>query len=161
VQALVVYKLDRLARNCREALDLAQELKKRGCELHSVCEKLDTSHACGELFFSLLAAMAQWEQQTIAERTTAALARKKEKSERVSRFAPYGFRFEGSAVVPDSAEQKTIRTMRKLSAQGHTTRTIGPLLAERNLLNRNGRPFGKTEVWRLLQQKPLSLRKVA
>lgn len=153
IQAVVVYKLDRLARNTKEALELSQELKKRGVALHSVCEKLDSTGACGELFFSLMAAMAQWEQATISERTAAALARKREKRERVSRFAPYGYRFEGGAVVSEPAEQETIRTIQLLSARGETTRSIGPLLAERNRFNRNGKVFGKTEVWRLLRNQ--------
>jgi len=153
VKAVVVFKLDRLARNTSEALELAQELKKRGVELHSVSEKLDTGGACGELFFSLLAAMAQWEGAVISERTASALARKREKGERVSRFAPYGYRFEGTAVVPEPSEQETVRYILHLSAQGETTRSIGPLLAETNRFNRNGKVFGKTEVWRLLQNR--------
>jgi site-specific DNA recombinase len=161
LKCLVVYKLDRLARNTKEALEIAQLLQKRGVALHSVCEKLDTTNACGELFFALLAAMAQWEQATISERTAAALARKKEKSERVSRFAPYGYRFEGGSVVPEPTEQETIRTIQLLSAQGQTTRSIGPFLAERNVLNRNGKPFGRTEVCRLLQRTQPLQQKVA
>jgi DNA invertase Pin-like site-specific DNA recombinase len=48
--ALVVYKLDRLARCTIDALEIAQTLDKRGASLHSITEKLDTRSAMGKFF---------------------------------------------------------------------------------------------------------------
>lgn len=149
VQALVVFKLDRLVRNTQDALSLAQSLREKGITLHSVSENLDTSNACGELFFSLIAAMAQWERQTIVERTTAALARKKERGERVSRHPAYGYRFDGNHVVEDTVEQSIVQRIQYLSGLGFTLKAISLTLEQEGLLNRKGKRFGLTEIYKI------------
>jgi site-specific DNA recombinase len=72
---LVVYKLDRAFRSTRDALDVAEALNKKAKGLHSITEKLDTTSAIGEFFFTLMASLAQMERKLIGERTAAALAR--------------------------------------------------------------------------------------
>src|SRR5690606_15790562 len=67
--ALVIYKLDRLARCTIDALAIAQSLDKRGASLHSLTEKLDTGSAMGRFFFTLVASLAEMERGIIAERT--------------------------------------------------------------------------------------------
>ena len=67
--ALVVYKLDRLARCTIDALEIAKSLDKRGASLHSLGEKLDTSSAMGKFFFTLVASLAEMERGIIAKRT--------------------------------------------------------------------------------------------
>jgi site-specific DNA recombinase len=41
VEAVVVFKLDRLARNTIEALEISQLMDRKGAALHSITEKLD------------------------------------------------------------------------------------------------------------------------
>lgn len=51
VDAVIVYKLDRLARNTIETLEMAELMKKAGVALHSISEALNTETSTG-LFFS-------------------------------------------------------------------------------------------------------------
>jgi len=69
VDNVVILKLDRLARNVKEAVEVADLLQKKGVALHSISEKLDTGSASGRLFYNILSAMGQWEREVIAERT--------------------------------------------------------------------------------------------
>src|SRR4051794_31605066 len=55
INALLVFKLDRLARNTVEALELAQLLQKHGCRLVSLSETIDTGSAFGTFFYTVLA----------------------------------------------------------------------------------------------------------
>lgn len=66
--SLIVYKLDRLARNMQEMLNLTQELRGRKVALVSVSEAMDTSTAIGELLFKILASFAEFERSLIRER---------------------------------------------------------------------------------------------
>lgn len=150
VEHLVIHKLDRLARNVKEAVEIADLLQKKGAALHSINERLDTGSASGRLFYNILSAMSQWEREVIAERTKTALSVKRDKGQRISRHAPYGFHFNGDgALCEDTQEQAVIAKIRDLKAQGHTIRGIVEHLEANGYRNRAGKPFGVKEVWQI------------
>lgn len=91
VSALLVFKLDRLARNTIEALDLARVLREHDCRLVSLSETLDTGSAFGTFFYTVLAALAQMERDQIAERTRVVLDHMRRQGARLGR-APTGWR---------------------------------------------------------------------
>ena len=74
---LVVWKFDRLARNLRHLIELGLELDKRGCQLASLTEAIDTSTAGGKLVFAVFGAMAQFEADLNSERTREAYQAKR------------------------------------------------------------------------------------
>lgn len=157
VQALVIYKIDRLARNAREALEIAELLRRYGAELHSITEKLDTASASGRLFYSILSAMAQWERETIAERTTAALQRLREKGMKTGGDCPYGFQVIEGRLGEHPGEQAVIRRILELKDQGHSSREIAEALTREGRFTRAGTPWTHTQVLRVLKR----LRKAA
>lgn len=72
---IVVWKLDRLARNTEHLVKLSAEFQERGIELVSLTEKIDTTSAAGKLLFHMMAALAQFERDVIQERIMLGLAR--------------------------------------------------------------------------------------
>lgn len=76
---LVVWKLDRLGRSTRELLSIIDDLKERGIYFKSLNDYIDTDTAVGELFFTIMAAFAQFERDLISERTIAGLRASKKK----------------------------------------------------------------------------------
>jgi len=70
---LVIWRLDRLGRSLKELIALADELKRRGVQLKSVTEGIDTTTLGGELLFHLFGAIGQFERNLIRERTRAGL----------------------------------------------------------------------------------------
>lgn len=135
--ALVVVKLDRLARNTVDALTLADDLDRRSVALHSISEKLDTQSATGRFFFTLLASLAEMERRQIGERTAMAMRHKRERGEYTGGDAPFGFTVEGGRLVEDEAEARIVRMVvslhdddglswsaiaRELNARGITTK---------------------------------------
>ncbi|MFC1834284.1 recombinase family protein [Thermodesulfobacteriota bacterium] len=122
IQAVVVYKLDRLARNTIETLEMAERMAKKGVALHSITEKLDTQSAMGKFFFTLMASMAEMERNVIAERTAAAMAQKRSKGEFCGGQAPYGFRNENGQLVEVPDEQEVITRIHNLKAKCYSTR---------------------------------------
>lgn len=77
---LVVCKLDRFARTVREGLEVVAELKDRGVKVHILNMGLIEDTPMGNLILTVMLAFAQFERDTIVERTQAgkALARERE-----------------------------------------------------------------------------------
>jgi site-specific DNA recombinase len=74
VKHVVVFKLDRLTRKVGDLCTLLTECEKEGVALHGVRDKLDTSTASGRLVLHIMGAVAEWERDTIADRTRSGLA---------------------------------------------------------------------------------------
>lgn len=149
VDNVVVYKLDRLARNLKEACEISELMQKKGVALHSITEKIDTGSATGKLFYHILSSMNQWEREVISERTVTALSLKKSKGQRISRFAPYGYKFNGDNIVIVDIEQEVIQIVKEMTAKGHTIHFIINYLAQEGYNNRKGNNFGISEIWKL------------
>lgn len=71
---VVVYRLDRLARNLRHLLDIVDQLAKRDIGLKSLTEAIDTSTPSGRLAVHLFASMAQFEAEQVKLRCAAGRA---------------------------------------------------------------------------------------
>jgi DNA invertase Pin-like site-specific DNA recombinase len=82
---IVVWRLDRIARNLRHLIEIADDLQRRGVALRSVTEGIDTSTATGRLLCGILGAVAQLEVEALRERTRAGLAAAAERGRRGGR----------------------------------------------------------------------------
>ncbi len=69
VDAVVVYRLDRLSRSQRDTLYLIEEMfLPNGVEFISISETIDTSNAFGRAMIGVMSVFAQLERETITER---------------------------------------------------------------------------------------------
>jgi DNA invertase Pin-like site-specific DNA recombinase len=117
VDAVVVYKLDRMFRSTVDALETTKQFDKWGVSFHSIAENLDTKSAMGKFFFTLTAALAEMEREIIGERTRDVLQRKKANGE-VYGHIPFGYkRFKGKLLAKE-AEQKVIQTVFEMREKG-------------------------------------------
>ena len=66
---LIVTKLDRFARNTREALEIIQDLFERGIKVNILNMGLIDSTPTGQLIFTIFSAFAQFERDMIVTRT--------------------------------------------------------------------------------------------
>ena len=74
IDALVVYKLDRLTRKTKDLLYLVEDVfNKNNVAFYSLNENIDTTTAQGKFFLTIMGAMAQMERDLISERTSDAL----------------------------------------------------------------------------------------
>ena len=101
--------------------------------------KCAASCAGGRLVVNVLGAVAQWEREATAERTSAALQVLKQQGRATGGVAPYGFQFIDGRREWHQGEQEThaaiiehraaglswAKVADKLSATGHRTRTGG------------------------------------
>jgi DNA invertase Pin-like site-specific DNA recombinase len=137
VEAVVVYKLDRMFRSTIDALETTKKFDKQGIAFHSIEETIDTKSAMGRFFFTLTAALAEMERRIIGERTKAALQHKKENG-LVWGPVPYGFKRVRRKIVPDEAEQHTIKKVLRLRKKGFNYSQISRKLNELGLKTKKG-----------------------
>ena len=71
---IVVESLSRLGRSTKDLLELVELFQEKGVHLISMKEQIDTSTPTGKLLFTLMSAIAQFERDTIADRTKEGLA---------------------------------------------------------------------------------------
>ena len=76
---LVVCKLDRFARTAREGLEVVEELMERGVKVHILNMGLIEDTPMGRVILTVMLAFAQFERDSIVERTSAGKALAKEK----------------------------------------------------------------------------------
>jgi DNA invertase Pin-like site-specific DNA recombinase len=69
IDAVVIWKLDRIGRNLSDLLRIAEYLKSKNLQLISISDSIDTGSAQGNLFFQLIGAFAEYERHLINERT--------------------------------------------------------------------------------------------
>lgn len=135
--ALVVYSLSRLARNTREALEIADRLDRCGADLVSLSEKIDTTSAAGKMVFRLLAVLNEFERDLISERTRNAMQYAKSKGQCIG-HAPYGYDEIDGKLVLNEKEQEAIELMTELRSQGLSLQKIAESLAKRKIKSKMG-----------------------
>ena len=123
--ALVVYSLSRLARSTKDTISIAETLDKRGADLVSLSEKIDTTTAAGKMVFRMLAVLSEFERDQVSERTRVALAHKRANGEKTGGDVPYGYRLKAGRLVAHESEQEAIALIRELRSKGHSLRRIG------------------------------------
>ena len=83
--ALVVTRLDRLARSTLHLCQIAAELDRKGVDLQVLDQNINTADATGRLLFNMLGAIAQFETEIRAERQQEGIQKAKERG---VRFGP-------------------------------------------------------------------------
>lgn len=147
--ALVVFSLSRLSRSTRDTLHLVAELEKSGCELVSLSERIDTGSAGGRMVFRMMAVLAEFEREQLAERTKSAMQHMKAQG-RVVGQVPHGFSRDGDVLVLNPDEQRVLGLVKSLHSKGYTLRAIADELSVMGVFNRAGRVFNPKSIRSML-----------
>jgi len=71
---IIVWKLDRLGRNAKNLLEIAENCRKMKVGIRSIQDGIDTSGKFGQFLLTILAAVAELEKENISERVTAGMS---------------------------------------------------------------------------------------
>jgi site-specific DNA recombinase len=104
--AVVCWRIDRVARRTKDLLDFLTELERAGGSFASTQELFDTSTPSGKAIVTIIAALAEMESAVKAERTQAWHDHRRLNGATPTGRNPFGYRRvrNGLAIIPDQAE---------------------------------------------------------
>lgn len=123
---IVITKIDRLARNVGQLVEIAERLHARGIGLRVLGTPIDTSTAAGKLILNVMGSVAQFEREQMLERQKVGIAKAKVEG-----------RYKGR--VPTAQRQSD--TIRALARDG-----LGPVAIAEQL------NISRQSVWRVLNK---------
>lgn len=106
VDAVVVYKIDRLTRSLLDFVRLIEIFDRRGIALVSISQAFDTSDSMGRMILNILLTFSQFERELISERVRDSIRTRKRHGRIHGGMAPFGYDYtpEGLRIVEDEAE---------------------------------------------------------
>jgi len=150
---LVIYKLDRLTRSTADLGRLLEWFEDSEVALQSVAESLDTSTAAGRMVVRMLGVVAEWERETIGERTSEAMQAKRDQGGYIGGTVPFGYREEDGELVHDDDEQRILARIRQLRSEGLSLADIASELNDRGITRREGKDWHKVALSRVLNSE--------
>lgn len=141
IEAVIVYKLDRISRSILDFSQMMEEFRKRNVEFISVNEKFDTTTIMGRSMLNICVVFAQMERETIQQRVTDAYYSRCKNQFYMGGRVPYGYRLEDYSImgrkssryveVPEESEQ--LKLMYSLYADPNNS--LGDIV---NYFNKHG-----------------------
>lgn len=151
VEAVIVYKSDRIARDIKLYFYYMMLLKKKDIELISATEPVvDDETGLGNVYRALMLFVAEQERLNITRRTSGGRAIKSSKGGYAGGRPPFGYRPVSGAltIVPDEAE--TVRKIFEMKKSGSTYKEICDKLNAEGKVNRSGTKFSISTIQTIL-----------
>jgi site-specific DNA recombinase len=162
IDAVIVYKVDRLSRSLLDFARMMETFEKHRVSFVSVTQQFNTATSMGRLVLNVLLSFAQFEREIISERTRdkIAAARRKGKWSGGHPLLGYDVDPRGFKLVVNKTEAVRVRAIFALYLKYRGMIPVVQELERRGWVNkswvtrkghaRGGRPFTKTSLHRLL-----------
>jgi len=156
---IVASKLDRLFRSASDALATVEELQRNGIGviLADIGTEPVTENGTSKLFFSMLAAFAEFERGRILERTNDGRRNKRARNGHIGGEPEFGHDVSGSGrdamLIPNEREMQVVSVVSELRPHC-TLRAICSELENRGLRNRTGTKWHPQQISRIISKLP-------
>lgn len=150
--AVIVYKLDRFARNRYDSAKYKQKLKVAGVRLISATEAISEG-AEGILMESVLEGMAEYYAKELSEKVNRGIDQSIKKRNFLGGPVPFGFKIQDKKMVPDPVNAPLLKAVFQLILKGYSFTEISEYLASKGATGKKGEPFKPSSIGRMAHNK--------
>ena len=149
---VIVYKLDRFARNMYESVINRKKLSDNGVGLVSAMENIpDTPE--GKLFQAVIEGFNEYYSEDLRQKVNRGLRESWIKGNATGGIPPFGYVIKDKKYVIDEAEADAVREIFRKYSQGFKANSIANDLKERNVRRKNGKLVDQKYVYVILHDK--------
>lgn len=130
IQAIVVYRLDRISRNISDFTGLIEELARLQVDFISIKEQFDTSTPMGRAMMYIASVFSQLERETIAERIRDNMRELAKTGRWLGGTRPTGYTSEAAKSITVDGKTKKIYSLKLLEEEAKIVRLIFDLYME-------------------------------
>jgi DNA invertase Pin-like site-specific DNA recombinase len=155
IEAVVVAKNDRIARDVQLYFAYKYQLSRQKLELISVTEDFGQLGVFAPVLEAFIASMAQVERELINTRTSGGRAVKASKGGYSGGRPPFGYRAQNGRLVIVPEEAEVVKEVITAKESGATFQSICDKLNEEGKTNRSGTKFSISTLQVIIENKPL------
>ena len=163
IDAIVVYKVDRLTRSLMDFAKIVERLDARGVSFVSVTQAFNTTTSMGRLTLNVLLSFAQFEREVTGERIRDKIAASKAKGMWMGGNVPFGYDLGDRRLLVNPTEADharhifnrylELRSGVKLARELKSAGIVSKRLISRSGNGRGGQPFSCGALYYLLQNR--------
>ncbi len=163
IDAVVVYKVDRLSRSLTDFAKLVDVFDRHQVSFVSVTQQFSTTTSMGRLTLNILLSFAQFEREVIGERVRDKIAASKRKGMWMGGYLPLGYDVVERKLIVNEEEAKQVRhifnrfvTLKSATALATELRSQG--MRTKSFMLRSGKPkpnvlISKAFIYKLLNNR--------
>jgi len=162
IKAVICYKFDRISRRTLDLLNLVERLKAKKITFVSCSDDIDTSSKIGKVLMSMLAVIAEFERDIIAERISDNLYELSKEGRWLGGVTPTGFCSKKESIMlhgkkstvnhlePVLEELITVKKIYDVFLQKHSIRETVRFTRKNNILTKNKKYHTEVSVKNIL-----------
>ncbi len=161
IDAVVVYKVDRLTRSLADFAKIIELFDARGVSFVSVTQSFNTTSSMGRLTLNVLLSFAQFEREVTGERIRDKIAASKKKGMWMGGLPPLGYDVRDRKLLVNEGEAETVREIFNRYSQRKSVHLLKAALDADGVVSKErkdrfgratgGRPFSEGALYHLLQ----------
>ncbi len=150
---VLVYQLDRFARNRYDSANYKMKLKKNGIRVLSARENI-SDDASGILIESVLEGMAEYYSAELSQKVKRGIKETMLKGNHLGGIPPIGYKQENRKLIVDTKTAPIVRKIfKEFLKDGATIKSVCDLLRENNIKNRTKKYFNLNQISKILRNK--------
>ena len=146
INAVVVYKIDRLSRSICDFAELLKKFEQWNVAFVSVTQEINTHTSSGRMMLNILVTFAQFEREIIAERVRDKMSASRLKGKWMGGARPLGYRNVDKHLVVDLQEAELVRRIFQRYVEIQSPKQIALELNRDGVTTRAGHPWTRTAV---------------
>ena len=151
IDAVLVYKIDRLTRSPKDFYQLIEFFEQAKIDFISITERFDTSTPTGRLLRNIMLTFSQFERELTSERTKDKLLERAKKGMCNGGLTPYGYMRQNKKLIPHHKEKEEIKSIFETYLETKSLSVVYKFLKGNGIKNRSGKNFSKTNISHILR----------